>query len=287
MNKIGWILCLCVFVFVTIFVVSVDSNTQTRKVQFSNQEFQINNKGNEITNNSNAKIKLADSNISNKQIETNNTKLTNSDISLKSNEVKVDSSNISNKDINYTTQNTSYNSDYEYNNQTTNYNSEPLELNKLDESELDTALHNAKNYKHNPSNINDKPFRQMKPERYAYKNIDWSTWKSNFVNTILDDSMAIRELDNYGYGTMIYYSFTVDKDGAISNIQVKSMNVKAEDKAKLARMIKNYEYQDITTFPAKTQRKTANVSAVMMLSNESQHSKPSDFNDFEHVKFKL
>ena len=33
------------------------------------------------------------------------------------------------------------------------------------------------------------------------KNIDWSTWKSEFINKILDESMSITSLDDYGVGT--------------------------------------------------------------------------------------
>lgn len=283
MNKFGWLICICIFVSVTIFIVTVDSGTGTRKVQFTNQSFQINNKGNEITNNSNTKITLADSNINNKGINTQN-----SEVSLNSNNVNFESSDISNKNIDYSNQETSYDNNYDYDNQNRNTNnSEILDYKNLDDTHLDNALKEAKNYSYKPTNLEDKPFRQMPNNRYAYKNIDWNTWKSNFVNKILDDSLAIKELDNYSYGTLIYYSFTVDRAGGISNIQVKSMTVKPEDKAKLARMIKNYQFQEITAFPAKSQRQTANVSAVMMLSNESQYSKPSNFNDVEHVKYKL
>lgn len=287
MNKFFWLICICTFVFVTIFIVSVDSNTGQRKVQFSNQSFQINNKGNEIKNNNNTKISLAESNIKNKKINTQNSNISDSNISLKSNNVNLESSKISNSQIDYSNQNTSYNNDYNYENQNINANnSGTLDFKNLDDSNLDNALNNAKNYSYKPTDLNDKPFRQM-PNKYAYKNIDWNTWKSNFVNKILDDSLAIRELDNYSYGTLIYYSFTVDRSGAISNVKVKSMTVKPEDKAKLARMIQGYQYQEITAFPAKSQRQKTDVSAVMMLSNESQYSKPNSFNDVEHVKYKL
>ena len=182
-----------------------------------------------------------------------------------------------------------YANHYGYNNQNTNVdNSEPLNFKNLDNSDLDAVLNDAQNYSSNAKEAYNKPFKQMHPKtRYGYKNIDWSTWKSNFVNQILDDSLAIRELDNYGYGTLIYYSFNVDKTGRISDIQIKSINVSHEDKQKLAQLIQSYEYSEMTTFPANSQRQTAKVSAVMMLSNESQYSNPGDFNEFERVKFKL
>ena len=127
----------------------------------------------------------------------------------------------------------------------------------------------------------------MPRDRYAYRNIDWSTWKSNFVNKILDDSMYIKSLDKYEEGSFFYYSFIVDDQGRISNIHVKSMHLSEADKREVARLIKSYEFSDVTIFPAKSKRKTASVSAVMMISNESQRAKPSDFHDLEQIKFKL
>lgn len=283
MKKFGWLLCLCIFIFVTIFIVSVDSSTQRRKVQFSNQDFQINNKGNKISNNTNTKINLTSSNINNKQINATNTNIKTSDVAIKTDDIDINSSS------SFNNRNVDYSNDYGYNNQNTNVdNSEPLNFKNLDNSDLDAVLNDAQNYSSNAKEAYNKPFKQMHPKtRYGYKNIDWSTWKSNFVNQILDDSLAIRELDNYGYGTLIYYSFNVDKTGRISDIQIKSINVSHEDKQKLAQLIQSYEYSEMTTFPANSQRQTAKVSAVMMLSNESQYSNPGDFNEFERVKFKL
>lgn len=274
MKKFGWLICLFVFVFVTSFIVSVDTSSQRKKVQFSNQNFQINNEGNKISNNSNTKINLSGSNINNKDINATNTKINNANVLINTGETDINtSSSFNNRNI-------------DYNNQSINLDdSEQLNFKNLDNSELDAALKNAKNYSSNASY--NKPFKQMHRDRYQYKNIDWNTWKSNFVNQILDDSLSIKELDNYNYGTLIYYSFVVDKAGRISNIQVKSLNVSTEDKQKLARLIKSYEYGEMTIFPANTQRQTSTVSAVMMLSNESQYSNPSDFNEFERVKFKL
>ena len=202
MNKIGWFVCVCIFIFVTAFVMSVDTSTQTRQVQFSNQAFEINNRGNQVVNNSSSKINFNDTNIQNKHLAANNSK-----INLQSTEV------------------------------------------------------NTKN--------------------------EWSKWKSNFVNKILDDSVYIKSLDRYQTGNWLWYSFIVDDRGRISNIQVKSPTIEQADKDKVAKLIKSYEYTAITIFPANSKRKTASISAVMMLSDEAQKSKPSDFNDIEHIKFKL
>ena len=72
------------------------------------------------------------------------------------------------------------------------------------------------------------------------------------------------------------------------NISVRSMHLSPSDKQKVARLIKSYEHTPITRFPQNSKRKTARVSAVMMLSNEATiHSKPSDFQDTETYKYKI
>lgn len=280
MNKIGWFICVCVFIFVTAFVMSVDTSTPIRQVQFSNQSFEINNKGNHVVNNSSTKINFDNTNIQNKQLATNN-----SNINIQSTDVKAkNESRFENKDVNYSNQNSNYS------NQSSHFqNSEPLNFKNIDDRELEMAINNAKNGGGNyqRTGINDKPLNYMNKDRYAYQNVDWSKWKSNFVNKILDDSVYIKSLDRYQAGNWLWYSFIVDDRGRISNIQVKSPTIEQADKDKVAKLIKSYEYTAITTFPANTKRKTASISAVMLLSEEAQKAKPSDFNDVEHVKFKL
>lgn len=293
MNKIGWFVCVCIFIFVTAFVMSVDTSTQTRQVQFSNQAFEINNKGNQVVNNSSAKINFNDTNVQNKQLAANNSK-----INLQSTDVNAKNEiGFENKDVNYNNQSGYSNQKTNYNNHGSNYsnqsshfqNSEPLNFKNLDDRELEVALNKARtgggNYQR--TGINDKPLNYMNQDRYAYQNIDWSKWKSNFVNKILDDSVYIKSLDRYQSGNWLWYSFIVDDRGRISNIQVKSPTIDQADKDKVAKLIKSYEYTAITTFPTNTKRKTASISAVMMLSDEAQKSKPSDFNDVEHIKLKL
>lgn len=293
MNKIGWFVCVCIFIFVTAFVMSVDTSTQTRQVQFSNQAFEINNRGNQVVNNSSSKINFNNTNIQNKQLAANNSK-----INLQSTEVNTkNESGFANKDVSYnnhsdySSQKTNYNNQSSnYSNQSSNFqNSEPFNFKNLDDRELEIALNKARtgggNYQR--TGINDKPLNYMSRDRYAYQNIDWSKWKSNFVNKILDDSVYIKSLDRYQTGNWLWYSFIVDDRGRISNIQVKSPTIEQADKDKVAKLIKSYEYTAITIFPANSKRKTASISAVMMLSDEAQKSKPSDFNDIEHIKFKL
>lgn len=266
MKKIGWFICILVFVFVSVFVISLDNTTPTKRVKFTNQSFEIKNEGNEIANNNSVKIKLSDTEIKDKKLTTNN-----KDIKVNT----IDNIENSSKKTTFNNVETDYeNSSVKVDNQGA------LKFKNLDDSALDVALNDAKN-------IKNKAIQTPERQRYAYKNIDWNTWKSNFVNQILEDSLSIRELDSYNDGAWLYYSFDVDSVGRVYNISVKSPFLTTEDKDKVAKLIRSYQYKEITVFPANTKRKTAKVSAVMLLSTETLKSKPSDFNDFEHVKMKL
>lgn len=283
MNKNLWIICAILFVFVTVFVIAFDTAVPNRRVRFTNQSFEITNKNNEIVNNTNAKIHFGSSNIKNKSIKTNDTG------------IKLSSTNVKNKDVSYNNssdflnQETSFgNNDAKYSNQNFDVQNEGnLDYKNVDYSDLDARLQQAKNITDNPVDVNNKPFRMMPKNRYVYKNIDWNTWKSNFVNAILDESISIKELDNYPNGAWFYYQFDVDSQGRIFNIIVKSMHLDSHDKQKVVNLIKSFEYSELTIFPHNTKRKTAKVSAVLMLSNETQYSRPNNFNDFEQVKIKL
>ncbi len=94
-------------------------------------------------------------------------------------------------------------------------------------------------------------------------------------------------MDQYQEGAWFHYSFEVNDEGKISNIKITSMFLSKEDKAKVYALIKSYEGQEITVFPANSRRKYAKVSAVMLLSNHTEKARPSDFSDSEKVRIKL
>ncbi len=123
-------------------------------------------------------------------------------------------------------------------------------------------------------------------EKYKYQDIDWSTWKSNFVNRILDDSMYIKSLDLYGMGTWFYYSFNVTDKGEIKDVFVFSIYLNDEDKKQIRDLIRSYAHQPITIFPKDSQRKKAKVKAIMLLGDTESKSDASNFNDIEKIKIK-
>ena len=122
--------------------------------------------------------------------------------------------------------------------------------------------------------------------KYKYQDIDWSTWKSNFVNRILDDSMYIKSLDLYGLGTWFYYSFNVTDKGEIKDVVVFSIYLNDEDKKQIRDLIRSYAHQPITIFPKDSRRKKAKVKAIMLLGDTESKSDASNFNDIEKIKIK-
>ena len=123
-------------------------------------------------------------------------------------------------------------------------------------------------------------------DKYKYQDIDWSTWKSNFVNRILDDSMYIKSLDLYGLGTWFYYSFNVTDKGEIKDVFVFSIYLNDEDKKQIRNLIRSYAHQPITKFPMDSRRKKAKVKAVMLLGDTESKSNASNFRDIEKIKIK-
>lgn len=260
MNKIYITTAVLIFVLSTVIVLS-SGNSSQKKVQFTNQNF--------IINHENTKVK-------NEEVEVglNKSKFGSTDVSLQN----TTTSN-TNTEINYEpfeNQNTSYESN------STNLNTQENELNQklADYERQKTALENLKRN----NTLQENKVQSENKNRYLYKNIDWNTWKSNFINKITDDSMYIRSLDNYGIGTWFYYSFIVTYEGEIKDITVKSMYLSEQDKQKIAQMIKGYEHQEITVFPSNTNKKVKKVDAIMVLGTTEKKATPADFNENEQIK---
>jgi hypothetical protein len=270
MNKILWFVSLCIFVFVTVFVLSSDSSNQIQRVQFTNKNLALSNENNKFEND-NINVSQAEPKISSSQVKVDNasTKIQKKEFTLS------DGSIFRNSDVSTGNRNPEFSNSGNLNNKNS----------KL--KDLDPIISNANNVSIQPKKASNQTFNNKFSTKYVYRDIDWNTWKSEFVNKILDDSFTIPELDNYKEGVYIQYSFNVYKDGRIDSIKVSSPFVKKVDKDKLARLIKSYEHEPITMFPKNSQRQSAKVSAIMVLSNQNQYSNPNDFNDGERVKLKL
>ena len=264
MNKTAIVICIAIFVFITALVLGMDTSETQRRVKFTNQNFSVNNENNEIENRT-----------GNAKITNNGTRITNQSNNTYTKEVNVQSTQTDyyNQASNLKQQN--YSSTQKVDVYQQNNNSE------IDArySELNEAMAKIKEIERRQKNPDDQ---------YRYRNIDWNKWKSNFVNRILDDSVIIKELDSYPDGSWFYYSFIVDDSGRISNINIKSPYLNQSTREMVTALISSYAHKPITQFPQNTNRKTAKVSAVMLLSNTTtKHAKPKDFNDTEVIKYKV
>lgn len=262
-----------VFVAVTVFVLAVDDSSQRKKVQFTNQSLVLNNENTDVKNEK-VNVNLGGTKLENKDISASN-----KSINIKSNNTNFDnvSGNYSNQQTNYSNSDESFKSqDTKFNRQLNDYENQKSKIKSIENS-----------FKNKSVKASSDNFEPVKRNRYIVKDIDWNTWKSNFINQIIDDSMYIKSLDNYDVGSWFYYSFNVDKYGRISDITVKSMYLSSIDKDRIRKLIKSYEYKDITVFPANTRKTTAKVDAVVMLGNSEKKARPSDFNENEQVKIQM
>lgn len=252
------------FFLLTIIAMSMDVS-QRKKVSFINQSLSLNNE------NANIENKRANVNTAKSKISTNNTGVNIQGANVKSTSTDIGFESFDNQKTGYSNQQLKNDSQGNY------YNSFDDFKNRKQ------RLENARSQINNAS----PRLNNQNVSRYIVKNIDWSTWKSQFINKILDDSVYITSLDDYGVGAWFYYSFIVTSDGAIKDLTVRSPYISNIDKQRVMNLIKSYEYTDITVFPANSRRVTAKVDAVVMLGNSEKKSKPSDFNDVERIKMSL
>lgn len=252
------------FFLLTIIAMSMDVS-QRKKVSFINQSLSLNNE------NANIENKRANVNTAKSKISTNNTGVNIQGANVKSTSTDIGFESLDNQKTGYSNQQLKNDSQGNY------YNSFDDFKNRKQ------RLENARSQINNAS----PRLNNQNVSRYIVKNIDWSTWKSQFINKILDDSVYITSLDDYGVGAWFYYSFIVTSDGAIKDLTVRSPYISNIDKQRVMNLIKSYEYTDITVFPANSRRVTAKVDAVVMLGNSEKKSKPSDFNDVERIKMSL
>lgn len=277
MKKTPIIIGILIFVLTTAWVMSIDVS-ERKKVAIKGQDLALNNDETTQIDGKNVNLNSADTNFSKTDINASGTNINvkNSDVNLK--DTGFDNTKT---DINFEP----------FDNQGTGYDSQNVSSDNQDGyysnfEEFKNRQNKLNNAKTQFSNSNTNNNRQ-RTGRYVIKNIDWNTWKSQFINQILDDSMYIHSLDQYGIGTWFYYSFTVTSDGEIRNINVSSVYLSNEDKKRIENLIRGYEYQEITIFPANSKRKTAKVDAVVLLGESEKKSKPSDFNDIERIKINL
>lgn len=244
-----------IFVLTTVLVMVFDDNTPRKKVQITNQNLVINNENTEVKSEE-LNINLNKTKVDNKPIDTKN-----KDIEFNQNRIEFEN-----------TESSFSNQDTQIDEKLADYEKQQTRL-----RDIENAIKN-KNSTHEEKKTNPK---------YELRSVSWNAWKSNFVNAILDGSLAITSLDDYPTGSWFYFAFDVDKDGSIHNIKVTSMQLSATDRKRVADLIKGFQYTEVTVFPQNSKRVRAKVDAVVMLGNTEKKSKPSDFNDMERIKIQI
>lgn len=111
--------------------------------------------------------------------------------------------------------------------------------------------------------------------------IVWNKWRSDLQNQVMKDTKI-----SAPRGTGFKFSFTVDKFGNMSNINVWSTNPIYNDLA--VRVIKpvlaGYQNKPVLNFPPGTKRIITNVTGGFVISDYTEFSTPSDYSDYEKVK---
>ena len=118
--------------------------------------------------------------------------------------------------------------------------------------------------------------------KYRDDMIAWNIWRSNIQNRIMDDSAV-----DANYGTIFFFSFKVDKYRNITDIKVRCTDKSDHYSVEAVRSaIKNLNGKKILEYPKGTNRKIVDFTGGFLIGDYAQYSSPSDYNDFEHVRFR-
>ena len=112
--------------------------------------------------------------------------------------------------------------------------------------------------------------------------IAWNIWHSNLQNQIMKDT----RLPILPEGTMFRFSFDVDKNGRVSNVQTWSPDSKYTPYAieYIAPVIKSYQGKSILDFPQGSKRTTTTFDGRMKIAPIARYSTPASYHDIEKVK---
>ena len=111
--------------------------------------------------------------------------------------------------------------------------------------------------------------------------IAWNVWRSNLQNKIMHD-VKLPAIPN---GIIFKFSFTVDRNGRVSNVQTYATGSYTPYAIQyIAPVIRSYQGKDILNFPAGSTRITTNVTGGWKISNNERYSTPQDYNDVEKIR---
>ena len=161
------------------------------------------------------------------------------------------------------------------------------EVEPILEDELQQNFQNKKN-----NSLISKQ-EEIKSRTKYEETIVWNKWKSDFHNKIHND-IANALPDDMPLGALYKYSFTIDRHGKVSNVDVKIVfkglclgdeNEEALKKGLIAfqKSIINCGKRHFKGFPKGSQRKSVNLELVVQMGFVNVYTNPTDFNDLEKV----
>lgn len=129
----------------------------------------------------------------------------------------------------------------------------------------------------NVDEVGHKQFRGSRDELIA-----WNVWRSNLQNQIMMESAIEAPV-----GTLISFSFNVSENGNITNLKYSCSNKKyaKEARADMVRVLQKLRYSEILRFPSNTKRTNVKFKGAFLLDYSTSFSKPSDYSDYERVRY--
>ncbi|MCM1004593.1 MAG: hypothetical protein NC408_09685 [Candidatus Gastranaerophilales bacterium] len=111
----------------------------------------------------------------------------------------------------------------------------------------------------------------------------WNKWRSDLQNKIMDTA-AMPILPQ---GTVFRFTFSVSKDGKITNIKSWAENPKFTPYAiqYITPAIRNLQGKSILNFPEGSNRERVIFEGNMKISNTSKYSSSKDYNDVEKISY--
>lgn len=131
-----------------------------------------------------------------------------------------------------------------------------------------------------------KPQNQIKPQQKQITQeeaeiIAWNKWRSDLQNRVMRDTKIRAPI-----GTVFKFSFTVDREGTISNLKTWAQNPDYTPMAVhvIKPTILSYQGQSILNFPSESKRVITNVNGGFTVWYSAGYSSPTDYSDYERVK---
>lgn len=138
----------------------------------------------------------------------------------------------------------------------------------------------------NIQQIQPKPQTQIKQQQKQMtaeeaEIIAWNKWRSDLQNKVMKDTKIRAPI-----GTVFKFSFTVDREGTISNLKTWALNPDYTPMAVhvIKPTILSYQGQSILNFPPESKRVITNVNGGFTVWYSAGYSSPSDYSDYERVK---